>query len=186
MNQTEQQIYNMLTESTGTHFLDSGGGSGRHWQRNIKKSLNEFRNEKIFTYEPDDIYSIEKSVFHHLNETTQYNMTLTKRLNNFLKINNYDSVLDSVDMFLKNQYQGETTRIINTYNDDCILSQTLQFITVGDTYKYDVIALSIHNGADVRGGYTDYKIFNIDTDTFFMWHPSHYEYLLDTDLKEIS
>ena len=46
-NNTEQQIYNMLTENTGTHFLDSGGANGRHWQRNIKKSLEDFRKEEV-------------------------------------------------------------------------------------------------------------------------------------------
>ena len=35
----EQTIYNMLMENTGTHMLDSGGGSGRHWQRNQKNLL---------------------------------------------------------------------------------------------------------------------------------------------------
>ena len=47
-NNTEQQIYNMLTENTGTHFLDSGGANGRHWQSNIKKSLEDFRREEVF------------------------------------------------------------------------------------------------------------------------------------------
>ena len=36
---TEQIIYNMLVENTGIHFLDSGMGSGRHWQKNQVKKL---------------------------------------------------------------------------------------------------------------------------------------------------
>ena len=43
----EQTIYNMLTENTGTHMLDSGGGSGRHWQRNQKKSIEDFRKSYL-------------------------------------------------------------------------------------------------------------------------------------------
>ena len=35
--QTQQAIFEMLTENTGKHFLDSGGDNGRHWQRNQKK-----------------------------------------------------------------------------------------------------------------------------------------------------
>ena len=42
----EQTIYNMLTENTGTHMLDSGGGSGRHWQRNQKKSIEDFKKNQ--------------------------------------------------------------------------------------------------------------------------------------------
>ena len=34
MNKTEQVIVGMLTENTGSHFLDSGGAYGRHWSRN--------------------------------------------------------------------------------------------------------------------------------------------------------
>ena len=30
MNETKNAIYEMLTESTGEHFLDSGGDDGRH------------------------------------------------------------------------------------------------------------------------------------------------------------
>ena len=42
---TEQVIYNMLTENTGTHFLDSGMANGRHWQKNQVKTLEDFKNE---------------------------------------------------------------------------------------------------------------------------------------------
>ena len=38
-------IYEMLTESTGKHMLDSGGDNNRHWQRNQQKSLEDFENE---------------------------------------------------------------------------------------------------------------------------------------------
>jgi hypothetical protein len=40
---TEQAIYEMLTESTGTHFLDSGGATGRHWQQNQKRTLEDLK-----------------------------------------------------------------------------------------------------------------------------------------------
>ena len=42
---TRQAIYEMLTESTGEHFLDSGGDDGRHWQINQKKTIEDFENE---------------------------------------------------------------------------------------------------------------------------------------------
>ena len=55
---------------------------------------------------------------------------------------------------------GQEAECINSYNGDCDLSQTIQFVHVGDIYDNDMIALSIHNGCDVRGGYTDYKFFS--------------------------
>ena len=35
--ETKELIYQMLTENTGSHFLDSGGAGNRHWQRNQNK-----------------------------------------------------------------------------------------------------------------------------------------------------
>lgn len=49
--QTEQIIYEMLTENTGRHMLDSGGDSGRAWQRNQAKSLDDFKNEPRVYFE---------------------------------------------------------------------------------------------------------------------------------------
>jgi hypothetical protein len=58
----------------------------------------------------------------------------------------------------------------NTYNGECDLTQNLQYVYLGDTYDCDIIALAIHNGADVRGGYTNYRIFRMDTDLFYDWY----------------
>ena len=44
---TEQVIYEMLTESTGTNFLDSGGDNGRFWQRNQLRTLEDFKKDEL-------------------------------------------------------------------------------------------------------------------------------------------
>ena len=41
----------MLTENTGKHFLDSGGSSNRHWQRNQEKTIEDFMNEEEQVYQ---------------------------------------------------------------------------------------------------------------------------------------
>ena len=178
-NNTEQQIYNMLTENTGTHFLDSGGANGRHWQRNIKKSLEDFRKEEVFNSDAKDIWEIEKSLFHHLKDSIKYNSDLNEGLQVYLKHKDLENWREPVEQYLQSKFPNEKIDHINTYNDDCVLSQTLQIITVGDMYTNETVALSIHNGADVRGGYTDFKIFDIDTDAFYNWHPGNYEYIFD-------
>lgn len=64
------------------------------------------------------------------------------------------------------KYQSEDSyltspKIVNTYNGDSMLTQTLQYNTF--TYeKRDYIILQVHGGADVRGGYTKPQIFQID------------------------
>jgi hypothetical protein len=55
--------------------------------------------------------------------------------------------------------KGWDVGIHNTYNGDCALSQTLQYAYC---YENDLILLQIHNGADVRGGYTKPRVFKAD------------------------
>ena len=50
---TENIIYKMLVENTGVHMCDSGGEDGRHWQRNQKKKLKDFKNEIDISYDED-------------------------------------------------------------------------------------------------------------------------------------
>ena len=90
----EQTIYNMLTENTGTHMLDSGGGSGRHWQRNQKKSIEDFKKEPeatlSFDVSGDWIYlDPTVSVFHKLTKVLEEN-ELCKEFN-AMKVNKWDS-----------------------------------------------------------------------------------------------
>ncbi|MEM4067488.1 MAG: hypothetical protein QXV17_11605 [Candidatus Micrarchaeaceae archaeon] len=60
----------------------------------------------------------------------------------------------------------------NTYeHDGSILSQVLQGIIFSDADENDFyIILQVHNGCDVRGGYTFPRIFKlVDVDYFFIW-----------------
>tara|TARA_R100001510_G_scaffold39477_1_gene35936 strand:- start:1484 stop:2074 length:591 start_codon:yes stop_codon:yes gene_type:complete len=185
----EQVIYNMLTESTGTHMLDSGGDSGRNWQRNQLKSIDDFKNEPHITIEKDGEYQYAKiSVFHHLVNTLEYLEDETNDLIEWISKDPYSykdnpegrciSSMDTIEEYMAKNYANDDINLVrhtNTYNADCSLSQTLQYISVGDTYDYDVIALSIHNGADVRGGYTDYKLFRINCESFYCSYMDEYE-----------
>ena len=179
---TEKIIYKLLTESTGKHFLDSGGAYGRHWQRNQKKSLNDFKNEDYLTHDKYDC--TYKSLFHHLNESLTYNSKLTNKLNNWIKKDKYHYAnnpkgrcndMESVEQFMSEFIYPDRKIYTNyTYNEDNVLSQDIQFI-YSEIYETDIIALSIHNGCDARGGLTDYKIFNVDWDNFLSYHPEQYK-----------
>lgn len=183
--QTELAVYEMLTESTGTHFLDSGGEDGRHWQRNQKKSLLDFMNEKdieIDRSEPE--YPIVyKSVYHHLNECLEYMPSLTNDLNEWIKKDPYHCIDNpegrsndwgGVEEFMQEYLTDDKIHCVYTYNFDCVLSQSIQYLHCGDIYDNDVIALSIHNGADARGGLTDYRFFKVDWDQFLNFDPEYY------------
>ena len=186
---TENIIYNMLTENTGKHMLDSGMSSNRNWQRNQLKTIEDFRNEEYFKWDKD--WGGTLSVFHHLNESLDYNKEYTEELYKYLdEMNAHYNDTEFVAKFMEVKFDGKAN-IENTYNVDSILSQVLLLCWVDDLHDNDHVALSIHGGADVRGGYTDFKIFDWDVDTFFNFHPEYWEdqetlqcYLSEEQYKE--
>ena len=184
---TQKAIYKMLTENTGVAMCDSGGNDGRHWQRNQKKSFKDFQNETVISY--DDGYCT-KSLFHHLNESVRYLPELTKKLNSWIARDKYDAFKNNdgrcndwgnVDEFIST-WSDKDVNCIYTYNEETVLSQDIQFLYMGDIYESDIIALSIHNGADARGGLTDYKFFKVDWDCFLNYSSDYYD---QDDIKEM-
>ena len=174
---TEQVIYEMLTESTGTHFLDSGGAAGRHWQCNQFKTLEDFKKDEMVVY--DSKYDeITLNIFPFLNECLEYDHYENQRLRHYLNENRYINNCASIEKYFnKCLYIGYNVGHINSYNEDCLLSQTVQIVYSGDLFDHELIALSIHNGADVRGGYTDFKIFGADIEALLNWHPESWEHI---------
>ena len=79
---TEQVVFDMLTENTGTHFLDSGMDDGRHWQRNQKKTLEDFKNEPFCTIDPKYGDSAI-SLFHYMNQYLDFHEELTNTFEEF-------------------------------------------------------------------------------------------------------
>ena len=178
---TEQVIYEMLTESTGTNFLDSGGDNGRFWQRNQLRTLEDFKKDELV--EIDKKYDeITLNIFPFLNEFLEYDQDENEHFNDYLKANGFHNNTESAFTYFENAlFNGFKCHHINTYNEDCILSQTLQIIYSGDIYENETIALSIHNGADVRGGYTDFKIFGADFDGLLNFSNDSWSHLLEEE-----
>jgi hypothetical protein len=164
---TKQIVYGMLTENTGTHFLDSGGSEGRMWQRNAKKTIQDFENEDEQSYEFDfkynEIYRTV-SVFHYLTN----NLEIDDICEHFNKLQNENDNWDAkgdfygvsleAGNFLNVLKDVEIQRSWNTYNGDSDLSQILQGTTLEIDGEYYFI-IQIHGGADARGGYTHAKMF---------------------------
>jgi hypothetical protein len=174
---TEQVIFEMLTENTGTHMLDSGGDDGRKWQQNAKKSLEDFKNEPYATIDPKYGDS-SLSTFHYLNEHLKFSEGMNLMLEEFAKDYPNESWRETVSLFLDalgvpnedESIEGQRWEF-NTYNfDQFYVDQCLQgyFFSVGSK---DYLALQVHGGADVRGGYTAPKIFEAD----------RYEFILDAN-----
>ena len=196
---TIEVIYSMLIENTGTHGMDSGGDSGRHWQANQGRTCRDFARDPVYRiYDLDTEYPwCKKSLYHHLVDSLEYLDQANQDLAAWVAADPYhrnknpmgrclsstDDVMEYMDMkhegYIDSIYGSEPyiqeprssdARYTNTYNGECDLTQDLQFVYLGDTYDCDIIALSIHNGADLRGGYTNYRIFRIDPDMFYDWY----------------
>jgi len=185
--QTQQAIYEMLIENTGKHFLDSGGDSGRHWQHNQNKTHLDFINEKGLHFDksdPNDVI-ITKSLYHHLTESLEYLPQLTNQLNDWINKDKYhafdnpngrSNVWHDVEDFMSEFLTDDKIHCVYTYNFDNVLSQNIQYLHSGDDlYDNNIIALSIHNGADARGGLTDYKFFKVDWDQFLLFDNEYYQ-----------
>lgn len=170
MTKLQKLVYAMLTTNTGIHMMDSGMAEGRHWQQNQKKTIQDFINEpQVDMYtddKPDNLKSVDYtiSVFHYLTNNNKFDLDALCDKYNKLKCNDWDGeyygVSASQQKWLDNRgfvVEGES---FNTYNGDSSLSQVLQGTTLkldDDTY----VLLQVHNGADVRGGYTDAKLFKL-------------------------
>jgi len=170
---TEQVIFDMLTENTGTHFLDSGGDDGRMWQRNAKKTLDDFRSEPYATIDPK-YGDVSISAFHYLTERLEFAQGMTEQFEVFAKQYKDDSWREVMSLFVgffgideqdRDSIEDQTWEF-NTYNfDRFMVSQTLQgrFFSLGQT---EYLLLQIHGGADVRGGYTAPKVFTVRADRY--------------------
>jgi hypothetical protein len=179
----EETIYNMLIENTGVHMLDSGGAAGRMWQHNQVKSLADFQNEPKVAFEVTDFYqdwqnkkgkrytvNYTISAFHYLTEAgfeldeycQDFNGLPCKELDETEHFNIY-GLSPEQRQYLDTVEAQQESKAWNSYNGEDALSQVLQgaYVKINDA---DYVILQIHGGADVRGGYTDPKMFKMHKD----------------------
>lgn len=179
---TEIALAEMLTENTGRHFLDSGGAYGRAWERNRAAAGNNpveyFRNRpEIWQgWRGEEWATVD--VFHYLAERLEYSPKLTRAFRMFVYANPkryLNAGSEDMETFLA---AGESRGWFDlsgdhfggyTYNHENALSQDIvyQTFTVNDENPFDLwgefVAISIHGGCDARGGFTDWRIFEIAT-----------------------
>lgn len=159
----------MLTTNTGEALCDSGGIYGRHHEKNAKRSLKDFENDPAVTIDAEDASNSEEvqytiSLFHYLTKSLLIDAICDDF--NSLKCKEWNSDIYGIsesqkDLLLSNGFEVKDS--FNSYNGESNLSQVIQgtYLKNGtDTY----ILLQIHQGCDVRGGYTDAKLFLLSDD----------------------
>jgi hypothetical protein len=160
---TETRLFEMLTENTGVHLLDSGMSNGRHWQQNQKFTLEEWKQRQEAIVDQDGLM-VSLDLFHFLNRR----LTLTEKARDLQKwFEDYvDSNMaspfscDTLEGFADEVEPGHSHTVANSYNWENFLSQDVQFVEFA-TDDGGFLLLQIHGGADIRGGYTAPQVFEI-------------------------
>lgn len=165
---TEDVIRAMLTENTGSHFLDSGGAYGRNWERNQSVDFGADVPPTTLSFEFGGI-SVTHDLYHFLVDTLEYDPDLDAAFQLYADQpeNADEGWLTLMETFPGLHFTEADDRrqfVVNTYNNEDSLSQTIQYIGIfveGDEY----VLLQIHGGCDVRGGYTRPRAFRVWDDS---------------------
>ncbi len=181
----------MLKENTGRHMLDSGGTSGRGWQRNANADF-EKEPEVIIEYIDDLTDAIKKgeqyddelyptvSAHHYLTNFAGLSFDHfcdTFNATHASPAKDWDSDIYGVSVsgqeWLKNNnFEHLEDRQVNTCNDESLLDTVLQWNQVEHELTGEIyVLLQTHNGADVRGGYSDAKMFKCDGEDGHLHNP---------------
>lgn len=164
---TADKLASMLTENTGRSMLDSGDAYGRAWERNQGLTTSDFINRPSVVV--DEYGDVSLDLFHYLNDRLTYasgldadwceydaqhpELTWGESLDEWLDGLGVPAESDSADFY------SDARMTINTYNFDSLLGGVFQFVkfVFGDK---EYVALQVHGGCDVRGGYTKPVIFS--------------------------
>ena len=169
VDKTRQILSEMLTENTGRHMLDSGGAYGRNWERNQERDF-EAEPPTILKFEPDwEGWEVTHNVYHWLADRLEYAEELDKDFQTFAHDGDRaeESWPENLEEYTELQ-EWKTLYGDNSYNGECLLSQTIQY-SVYETEESEIIcALQIHGGCDIRGGYTDPRMFYVMEDEYDM------------------
>jgi hypothetical protein len=172
-DELKRAIQEMLIENTGCSILDSGGAYGRGWERNRNRDFDKESSVSVEVW--DDQVSTQYNVYHYLTnflEITEGSKELDRLLQKSIELYDNDSYMMDMEDFMEEQRQDGYTEkgITNTYNYETILSDVLHYgILVNDDTDEYFIILQIHNGCDVRGGYTRPRVFSLGTDDNFSY-----------------
>lgn len=171
---TKTMLAKMLQEYTGAAMCDSGGAYGRHWERNQGR---KFYKEPAVTVEFTkrngtlDI-NVTANLYHWLLERLEYDEPMDAEFQQFANMgdNTDKHWTQLMEEFAEGKgatgpYGDGGPLMFNSYDGECLLSQTIQFLYFeADQTAY--VLLQIHNGADVRGGYTTPRVFTTQENIF--------------------
>ena len=179
----KQQLAATFKTNTGKHMLDSGGVDGRQWQRNADKTIKDFDNTPEVSVDLDDWYFKHNtdtsdlvptvSTWHYMNNNLEFDELCDEF--NAIPCDNWDSEqaygLSVEGAEFLNARGFKILESWNSYNYESNLDYVLQGANVipedSSNFEYpEYILIQVHLGADVRGGYTDAKLYRVSNEYF--------------------
>jgi len=165
--EVERILHEMLVENTGASPLDSGDVYGRHWEKN--RAVEDFRKLPPVEVEADGRYvSVCISTFHYLRaflKRDEVCEVLERLLYEFAERPENKGLSWLGVMVEFGRYLEEAGWNVdfpfNSFNWENALSQIIQGIIFSNEEGIHYVMLQIHNGCDVRGGYTKPRIFEL-------------------------
>ena len=165
---TERMLHRMLTESTGANILDSGGAYGRHWEN--ARRIADFRDlsESVI----DRRMGTTRHVFEIVRNIASYDKEMDKEFFKFANSpENTDEAWPTIMEKFSSMYGEESDDFTgggNTYNDEFYVgNQGIQY-EFFNTEDASFVLLQLHNGCDIRGGYTAPHAFQCRLEDFVM------------------
>ncbi len=170
-SETADKLADMLRENTGRSILDSGDHYGRHWERNQDQDFASQAGGTLEFCARDGVDILATvNVYHFLLDRLEYNEDLDNRYRKYVEREDLYLDLQSAQGFVnslagaKGIYGDGQPFAENTYNGNDLLSQVIQYVYWTDDDGAHIL-LQIHNGCDVRGGYTDPVAFDVTDET---------------------
>jgi len=156
---TAQNFCELARVNTGSHMMDSGGANGRHWQQGAISETADKVTANVYDGKIEYL-SVETAI--HLDEHLYIDREATERFHDWCDErdpDNHESPLALMELYAAETMPDAAITSDNSYNWDSPYSQTFQFVAASyDEWYYDdetLMLIQMHNGADVRGGYTE-------------------------------
>lgn len=166
---TRRTIAGQMKENTGASFLDSGGAYGRSHERNRERGVKFGQGLKIDQCGAAiPVQDYMAHCFQRTPDAVQLERDLKKAIRkaypgepvelSYAEQAAIREALEGMGAEADGEHSG--WKWWNTYNDETDLSQTLQMLTFALGGK-DYAIVQVHGGCDVRGGYTDGKVYEL-------------------------
>lgn len=162
MTQTEKIVKKMMTQPIAHCLCDSGEAYGYAYERRGQIEKEPWATVEWWEDDRGLTGSITLSLYHHMCDLLDYDPVATAAFNAFCR-KEKEAPWGTCVFEAFGDYLGKKVKCDNSYNYDnpynaCFLFGLLPLGDSTEDFPSHII-ISTHNGCDVRGGYSDAKVF---------------------------